>query len=133
MNQIANTRLFIGDQWSAVNQNLLKQNNIKFVLNASTVVVPTHDNLVYKQLFWEDTEQQEIKDGLKIGIEFIENTEENVLIFCQAGRSRSGTMLIGYLMKKLSTNYEETLEFVRKYRNIIEPNPGFAKQLKSMV
>lgn len=52
-----------------------------------------------------------------------------VLINCWAGVSRSTSVVIAYLMKRLCYNYLESFESVRKARNWIAPNVGFRNQL----
>jgi len=37
---------------------------------------------------------------------------------------------MSYLMKKLNWSYKEAFDYVRKKRWVINPNPGFVKQLK---
>jgi atypical dual specificity phosphatase len=46
-----------------------------------------------------------------------------------AGKSRSATMVIAYLMRKQTINYQEALEYVQARRNIVSPNEGFLSQL----
>ena len=52
------------------------------------------------------------------------------MVHCYAGVSRSSTIVISYLMKKLGWPYKKTVEHVRKQRWVCNPNPGFVKQLK---
>jgi len=53
----------------------------------------------------------------------------NVFVHCQAGMSRSPTIVIGYLIKNEAMNYETALEYVKKRRPRIGPNKGFRAQL----
>ena len=50
---------------------------------------------------------------------------------CYAGVSRSSTIVISFLMKKLNWSFKKALDYVRKKRWVINPNPGFVRQLKS--
>ena len=54
----------------------------------------------------------------------------NVLVHCFAGVSRSSTIVMSYLMKKLGMTFKEVLDYVRKKRWVVNPNPGFVRQLK---
>jgi atypical dual specificity phosphatase len=54
-----------------------------------------------------------------------------VLVHCLAGMSRSASIVCAYLLATTPMNTEETINFVRKRRRIIQPNYGFVKQLKS--
>lgn len=37
---------------------------------------------------------------------------------------------MSYLMKKLGMTFKEALDYVRKKRWVVNPNPGFVRQLK---
>jgi hypothetical protein len=61
--------------------------------------------------------------------EFIENSEK-VFVHCQAGISRSVTMVIAYLMWKNKIDYRSSFKYVVTRRKVAFPNNGFIKQLK---
>mmetsp|Transcript_123848 Transcript_123848/g.174655 ORF Transcript_123848/g.174655 Transcript_123848/m.174655 type:complete len:292 (-) Transcript_123848:26-901(-) len=64
--------------------------------------------------------------------EFIDQAlDENgrVLMHGNAGISRSGALLIAYLMYKLETTYAEALRLVQLRRFCVAPNEGFQAQL----
>jgi hypothetical protein len=54
---------------------------------------------------------------------------KNVCVHCKGGISRSSTVLIEYLIKYQNMG-SEALDYVKKYRPIICPNPGFYRLLK---
>ena len=134
MNNITGTNLFIGDQFSSVSKKM-KENDIRHVLNVTPVYLPLDQdlNLTYKQIPWEDNTEQNILEDLEEGLSFLDSVSgEPVLICCQAGRSRSGSMLIAYMMKTYKMSFKEVLENVRKDRPKIDPNSGFVEQLKKI-
>jgi protein-tyrosine phosphatase len=55
----------------------------------------------------------------------------NVLVHCQAGISRSCTIVIAFLMQQMLINYKEAFNMVKAKRPIANPNKGFIKQLKN--
>jgi protein-tyrosine phosphatase len=59
----------------------------------------------------------------------LENEKKNVLVCCSAGKSRSATIIVAYLMKHRSMTFEKAMEFVKERRSI-NINPGFLKRLK---
>ena len=61
----------------------------------------------------------------------IEKCKHNVLIHCMAGRSRSATFLIAYLIRKYRISTKQALEAVQSVRPIVSPNHGFLKQLNT--
>ena len=59
--------------------------------------------------------------SLKECIEFIENSDK-VFIHCSCGVDKSPTILIGYLMWKTHSSYNEVYNYIKEKRNCIEPN-----------
>ena len=59
------------------------------------------------------------------------NSKRSVLVHCEQGRSRSGAMVIAYLMKKYKQSYPETLNKVLVHRKRVMPNIGFQIQLRT--
>jgi len=54
----------------------------------------------------------------------------SILVHCDAGISRSASVIIYYLMKSYKWNYNESYIYLKNIRNIISPNEGFRDQLK---
>lgn len=72
-----------------------------------------------------------IPDSLIFIAESIKNNQK-IFIHCDAGASRSGSIVIAYLMGKLGIGFDEALKLARKGRACVWPNPGFVNQLKMM-
>jgi dual specificity phosphatase 12 len=53
-----------------------------------------------------------------------------VLVHCIQGISRSGAVVVAFLMRRLSLSYDAALEIAKVYRPIIAPNTGFSEQLR---
>lgn len=60
-----------------------------------------------------------------------DNKDKTFLIHCVMGRSRSASVLIGYLMLTDNLSYDEAYDKILKCRPSINPNDGFKKQLNS--
>lgn len=65
-----------------------------------------------------------IKDALKKG--------GRVLLHCAAGSSRSGAILVAYIMWERDISVAQALNLVRTLRPIVAPNPGFYRQLTDL-
>jgi len=78
-----------------------------------------------------DKEGYDITIHFEKGIEFIERNRKytSVLVHCFAGVSRSASICIAYMMKKLGWNLEKALWHLKKCRRLINPNVGFIRKL----
>ena len=80
-----------------------------------------------------DRDTQPILDEILDADEFITNARRDggvVYVHCEAGISRSTTIVMGHLMLGMGMSFEEALELVQFDRPIAVPNPGFCAQLK---
>ena len=55
----------------------------------------------------------------------------NVLIHCIGGISRSGAVVIGYLMYKYGHGYDECERKVKEIRPYLKLNKGFENQMRT--
>jgi dual specificity phosphatase 12 len=79
-----------------------------------------------------DIPSQNIIQYFDESIAFIQETYKaggRILIHCQAGVSRSATVLAACLMKSKNINRDDALAFIRKKRSVA-PNTGFMDQLE---
>ena len=124
----------------AKNVSKLAQNDILCILNV-TKNIPFYDNLLpatssskftLKRIAVNDCSTQNLKSHFDEAIEFIRHakqTKSKVLVHCQAGISRSPTLVIAYLMKEYGKTMDDAYSMVRKKRPIIAPNLIFMSQL----
>ena len=81
---------------------------------------------------WIDEPKQDILSNIQEGIRFIHEGRKKgsgVLVNCAQGKSRSGTLVIAYLMAHKGMSAEEATKMTQKLRSIVQPNPGFMAQL----
>ncbi|KAM9312986.1 dual specificity protein phosphatase 16 [Gastrophryne carolinensis] len=126
--------LYLGCQRDVLNKEVMQQNEIAFVLNASNTCpkpdfirdshflrVPVNDSFCEKILPWLDK-----------SVDFIEKAKASnsrVLVHCLAGISRSATIAIAYIMKRMDMSLDEAYRFVKEKRPTISPNFNFLGQL----
>lgn len=53
-----------------------------------------------------------------------------MLVHCRAGKSRSASVVIAYMMKMFNMSYENAYFYVKTKRQRTEPNEGFKILLK---
>jgi protein-tyrosine phosphatase len=83
-----------------------------------------------------DTPNENIAKYFKQAVQFIqdafnENSTNKVLVHCFAGKSRSTSFILAYLMMDKGLSLKDAVELTRSKRTIAEPNPGFMIQLKA--
>ncbi|OJJ58196.1 hypothetical protein ASPSYDRAFT_90383 [Aspergillus sydowii CBS 593.65] len=58
------------------------------------------------------------------------HTGGRVLVHCNQGISRSGAVVVAYIMKSLTLPFNQALRIARESRSLIAPNKGFEYQLR---
>ena len=101
--------LYLGNVQSAGNKGIIMGKKIGAVLsimNGCTLKYP-QDLINHKVIPLEDDFNTSIIDYFEEGYTFIEENlkKTNVLVHCIAGISRSGSIIIAYLMKKYNYSY----------------------------
>jgi len=128
--------VFIGSI-NSVDENELKKLGITAIVIAGKKLRnKNHDNFNCLELLIDDSLEQILEQYFNIVFDYIENTIKNtnqkVLIHCHSGISRSGSILISYLMKKNKWSYEKTYSYVKDIYKQIYPNENFQNQLKTL-
>jgi len=105
------------------------------VSSSSTSSSSSHDaswRIKYKRLAASDNASQNLAQYFLEAFEFIEEAlrqQSAVLIHCQAGISRSSTILIAFIMYRSTLSMLQAYKFVKSKRQIISPNLNFMGQL----
>ncbi|CAD8047333.1 unnamed protein product [Paramecium sonneborni] len=126
--------LWLGNLNAAQNLTLLNQKNIKTVITVANdlfISFKQNLNITHKIFKVEDSDKAQIINHFEAINNEIFNGLNNgsVLVHCAAGISRSSACVIAFIMKSHNWTYEKTFYFVKEKRLIINPNPGFKKQL----
>ncbi|UJR36391.1 hypothetical protein I4U23_029115 [Adineta vaga] len=132
---VFDTFLYLGGLKSLSNKTRLKRLKITHIL--SVVFIPPAKNLIppnTKHLFLkaDDSAVFKMTPYFEQACQFIEEARIEkgaVLVHCVCGVSRSTTLCCAYLMKHHSMTIEQALVRLRSQRHIIQPNPGFLRQL----
>ena len=127
-------RLYIGSQDSAVNLPALNECKITHILNVATVIENTFpEQYKYLNIQLLDLPQTNIRKVFSQTNEFIKQAIANngcVLVHCNAGISRSASIVLAYLLGIHYMKYEDAYQLLKTARSMIRPNIGFVQQLK---
>lgn len=125
--------VFLSSQDPPSSLEVLEKYNINHILSLGIEPSVKFENLTYDFVDLMDLPESDILQAVKTCLEIIElHKSKNILVHCNAGVSRSATIVIAYLMSKDKISYEEAYEKVKQIRPCIKPNEGFARQLKHM-
>ncbi|XP_061164352.1 dual specificity protein phosphatase 19-like [Saccostrea echinata] len=126
--------LFISGFVPAKDLDRLENLGITHIVNLSSYENNFHGKFKYLRIPVEDIPSEEIHPYFDESLKFIEEafTENGrVLVNCNAGQSRAGTIIILYIMKTKGMTFEDAQKLAQSKRksNEICPNSGFRRQL----
>lgn len=121
--------VFISDFYASFDYQTLITRGIKQILTVG------YDMDIYRPKDFSvmnitayDASNENLYKHFDSAYKFIEQAP--TLIHCYKGISRSATILIAYLMKKNKWNLNKAINYVRRIRPFVNPNPGFYQQLE---
>jgi protein-tyrosine phosphatase len=131
--------LYLSNFQTSLNLNILQSNNIKSILTLSLNrksedVLETYrkNDITFDHKFINDHPSVNISEYFQSSIEFIDTgmKKGNVLVHCDAGISRSASIVAAYIGKTFKMfNLKDVIDLMDQKR-LISPNDGFQQQLK---
>lgn len=127
--------LIMGSQDVAHNSELLDKFKVTHILNVASFVDNIYpEKFTYLSMDLRDLPDFPISKAFPEAIEFIEKAIQSggcVLVHCNAGISRSATIVLAYLMKAKAMSLNDAFTYLRSKRPSSFPNSGFMIQLKT--
>eukprot|EP01099_Mayorella_cantabrigiensis_P006119 TRINITY_DN5061_c0_g1_i1.p1 TRINITY_DN5061_c0_g1~~TRINITY_DN5061_c0_g1_i1.p1 ORF type:complete len:200 (-),score=34.17 TRINITY_DN5061_c0_g1_i1:165-764(-) len=126
--------LYIGGKKAASNPQVLQRLGITAILNvANEIPCFFVEEFHYLHFKVEDSCRTKIENYFEKSALFIdENMKKGgVLVHCNAGNSRSATIVLHFLMRRRKLNLKRAVQELSSKKSIL-PNPGFWKQLLSV-
>lgn len=134
--------IWIGDREDARDLQLLKQKNIKYILNCTPTRteggVPNYyekdPTMSYCRLAMLDNSTQLLSKHYEAAWEFFEKVRSRedggVLVHCNMGVSRSTSMVCAYVMKHYQYSFDDILAQCQKVRSCCCPTSAFMEELR---
>lgn len=127
--------LFLGSQDVAADLETLQCQGITHILNVASLVPNYFPNkFIYKSIEVLDLPESDLVTSVfDEAFDFIHSCQASqgrVLVHCNAGISRSASVVIAYLIKTKGIGLDQALALVKAVRPSVKPNPGFMSQLK---
>jgi len=129
--------LFLSSDDVAANYGIIQLLSINMIINVTYECKNHHRDkgIKYIQLEAIDNEDQDMNSVWLQAAEAIHNAKNNhekVLVHCHAGKSRSASTIIYYLMKHEGYSFDQAFQHVKNCRSSINPNTGFIAQLQAL-
>lgn len=125
--------LYISDLATVFNKRALDEMGITHVINMVPGVLPAFPNSYkYLNLPLRDVATENIAQYFPETTQTIKDALANggkVIVHCSCGVSRSASVVIAYLITERSMSAKDAYEYLKHKRPVVEPNPGFIKQL----
>ena len=129
--------VYLGNRQGARDLNLLKQTGVRAVVQIQSTEVPPFFPAYfdYHRITLPDLPSSNILRYLPDALRFIHDSvqlQKKVFIHCDAGVSRSTSVVVAYYMATRRIPFRQALEIVRSKRGCAFPNEGFQRQLESL-
>lgn len=128
--------LYISSMGHTRNKQLLDALKISSIVNLAPKCCPNYfedlAHFKYLTIDEEDRTDSDLIQYFNVTFRFIDRYSKHngVLVHCMAGVSRSATIVIAYVMKKMGMRCAEACKFVQDRHPIADPNIGFMYQLE---
>lgn len=142
--------LYMSNWFTSNNEDVISKYNIKAVLTLETIPKPDdivnfykNNNIEFKYIDIPDSPYSNITQYFDPTYEFIKKhieNNQNILVHCYAGVSRSATIVLNYLIRNIYDNVKKVnncprhvvqtiTEFLKCKRPVVNPNVGFMNQI----
>jgi predicted protein tyrosine phosphatase len=129
--------LYLSGAVEASSLHLLRYYGITHVINATEdLLLPEETQaFVSMRIPLRDVEEEDITPYFAPAASFIDSALETgggVLVHCHAGRSRSCSLVLAWLMTRRKWTLKQALEFLHDRRPQAAPNAGYLQQLSAL-
>lgn len=125
--------LYLGDIENACSLSQLRQYGITRIVSVTTSPeLGKHDEVKRIFFYIRDAEDEDISVLFAPACDFIAQARkegQRVLVHCMAGRSRSASLVLAYLMRYERMTLHDAFSLAKQRRKVVFPNVGFWKLL----
>ena len=123
--------IYLGSAFNGADYSWLKETDIEIVVNATESISNFFpDEFTYHNFPAEDLGTGSLKLFYEDFCNVVDNNpDKKILVHCYAGRSRSASLVLYYLITRLDMTLEKALEFLKNKRSIININQEFVQEI----
>jgi protein-tyrosine phosphatase len=124
--------IYLGSAHNAANYEILKEEKIEIILNITKDIYNYYpEEFKYYKYEINDDDKSDIDNILEETYNILKNNKDKkILVHCLMGASRSCSVVLYYLMNEYKMKLEEAIEYIKKKRDIINPNMRFIRILE---
>jgi len=133
--------IYLGNMYCAINEEQLKKMKISYIVNCTQDIHNFYnDSIIYHRINIDDNGKDKMEmDMIEDGIKFIEDAQSlqstsckntYILVQCSAGRSRSVSFLICYLINKHKYTPEDAMLYIKGKKSHINPSKKLFEDCK---
>lgn len=130
--------IYLGSAFNAASLGILLKHEISVIFNMTNEITNYFPNdFIYHKYELNDDNKDSICNHLENIYNLIVNYQTtiggNIFIHCYMGRSRSASIVIYYIMKKLNYSFDDALDYILEKRPIVNPTFRFTKDLAKSI
>ena len=128
--------LWLGGQWAAKDATKLRERGITHILSVNgrrPFLGYGTTSIKIKVIDWDDEEREKLQPELDGAVKYVADVLAqggSILVNCTAGRSRSATVVVAFLIATLGMTFDTALAHIKLIRPWATPNKGFERQLR---
>lgn len=127
--------IWIGSAFNAADYKWLKNNEIELIVNITSDISNYYPNeFSYVNYETEDLESGGVSDFLDDFVQLVRlNPDRRILVHCFAGKSRSASLVLYYLIREKEMTFDSALEYLKVRRPSVNINCRFLEEIKEKI
>lgn len=124
--------LYLGSAFNAADREWLREKSIGCIVNVTTEISEFYpDEFTYYRYRVDDLLGSRIGNYYDSFLDICDqHSDQNILVHCFAGRSRSASLIVYYLIKRHDMSILDAISFLRQRRPIVNLNIDFVEEIE---
>lgn len=125
--------IYVGSAFNAADYKWLKSNKIDIIINVAPGISNFYlDEFEYHNINVEDLNNASMAPHFGKFLRLVkENPDKNIFVHCFAGKSRSVSLILYYLIKEKNMELEEAINLLKSIRPTININCTFIEEIQN--
>lgn len=127
--------LYLGSAFNAADYEWLKSNKIDLIVNVTPGISNYYpDDFEYRNISVVDLSHASLAPYFEQFYQLvINNPDRKILVHCFAGKSRSASLVLYYMMKKYNLDMVNAINYIKERRPVININCTFIGEIEQLL